>query len=88
MLTAIPYDVILMDIQMPNLDGLETTRHIRKNSVYQPIIIAMTANAMAEDKEACMEAGMDDYMSKPINLQELVVLLEKTAMDVANLKEH
>ncbi len=64
---------------MPELDGLETTRSIRRGHNDQPIIIAMTANAMAEDKEACLNAGMDDYVSKPIRLDELVKLLERWA---------
>jgi len=73
------YDVILMDIQMPEMDGLEATRHIRKNGTVQPYIIAMTANAMAEDKEICMEAGMNNYLSKPMKLAELVIVLEEAA---------
>jgi signal transduction histidine kinase/ligand-binding sensor domain-containing protein/DNA-binding response OmpR family regulator len=71
------YDVILMDIQMPDMDGLEATRYIRKNIAIQPIIIAMTANAMVEDKEACAQAGMDDYLSKPMKLAEIISMLEK-----------
>ena len=68
-----PYDVILMDIQMPEMDGLEATASIRKmDGIDQPYIIAMTANAMPEDREACIRAGMNDYLSKPMKLQELV----------------
>lgn len=65
------YDVILMDIQMPVMDGLEATKFIRQ--IYGPnrLIMAMTANAMMEDKEKCFEAGMDDYISKPIILKLL-----------------
>ncbi|MBL4675987.1 MAG: response regulator [Mucilaginibacter sp.] len=66
------YNLILMDVQMPEMDGLEATRFIRKNMEYQPIIVAMTANAMAEDKEECLAAGMDAYLSKPLKLQELM----------------
>jgi signal transduction histidine kinase/CheY-like chemotaxis protein/ligand-binding sensor domain-containing protein len=77
MLLKEPYEVILMDIQMPIMDGLAATRKIREEFSTQPIIVAMTANAMIEDKEACFKAGMDEYMSKPINLPELVALLEK-----------
>lgn len=73
------YDIILMDVQMPEMDGLETTRVIRQQSNHQPVIIAITANAMQEDKEACTEAGMDDYISKPIQLEKLVLVLEKWA---------
>ena len=62
---------------MPVVDGLEATRFIRKNLVEQPIIVAMTANALAGDKEMCIEAGMDDYISKPIKLEWLVKIVEK-----------
>ncbi|WP_207532893.1 hybrid sensor histidine kinase/response regulator [Desertivirga arenae] len=70
------YEIILMDVQMPELDGLETTRLIRKNFIRQPQIVAMTANAMVEDREECLKAGMDHYISKPIKLQELISYLE------------
>ncbi|MFZ5903137.1 MAG: GAF domain-containing protein [Chloroflexota bacterium] len=69
------YDVILMDVQMPDMDGLDATRAIRKKNVKQPYIIAMTANAMQGDREMCIEAGMDDYISKPIRMNELVAAL-------------
>ena len=66
------YDVILMDVQMPEMDGLEATRMIRSNFLNQPQIIAMTANAMVEDKEDCFRAGMDHYISKPLQLTLLM----------------
>jgi signal transduction histidine kinase/CheY-like chemotaxis protein len=66
------YDIIFMDVQMPEMDGLEASRYIRQCKVKQPIIIAMTANALPEDREACMQAGMNDYISKPIDIEILV----------------
>jgi signal transduction histidine kinase/DNA-binding response OmpR family regulator/ligand-binding sensor domain-containing protein len=73
------YDIILMDVQMPEMDGLEASRYIRQSNVKQPVIIAMTANALPEDREACLQAGMNDYISKPINLEILVQKLKETA---------
>jgi CheY-like chemotaxis protein len=74
------YDIILMDVQMPEMDGLEATRMIRTCLEVQPIIIAMTANVMQGDRDACMQSGMDDYMSKPIELKELLSHLEKWSL--------
>jgi len=72
------FHLILMDVQMPGLDGLATTVRIRSSKdLVQPVIIALTASAMKEDKDACMVAGMDDHISKPINIPELVALLER-----------
>jgi CheY-like chemotaxis protein len=73
-----PYDVILMDVQMPEMDGLETTRLIRAQwtAEQQPYIIAMTAHALTGDYEKCLAAGMDNYVSKPIRLEKLVAALE------------
>ncbi len=72
------YDLIFMDVQMPEMDGLEATRVIRKLLKHNsPMIIAMTANAMPEDREKCLEAGMDDYLSKPFKPRELQQILEK-----------
>src|SRR5690606_1819676 len=72
------YDFILMDVQMPVMDGLEATREIRKSNIkQQPAIIAVTANAMQGDREICLDAGMDDYISKPIKLEEIVSVLTK-----------
>lgn len=73
------YDVVLMDVQMPELDGLEATRRIcaRWPMGERPHIIAMTANAMQGDRELCLQAGMDDYITKPIRMDALVGALSK-----------
>ena len=72
------YDCILMDMQMPEMDGYEATRTLRKKSQFKKLpIIAMTANAMAGDREKCLEAGMNDHVSKPINIKELFDALIK-----------
>jgi len=75
------YDVVLMDVQMPELDGLEATRRIRtlRSAGTNPYIVAVTANAMADDRAACLAAGMDDYVSKPIRVEELVEALSRAA---------
>jgi CheY-like chemotaxis protein len=73
------YDVVLMDVQMPELDGLEASQRIceRWAADFRPRIIAMTANAMPEDREACFAAGMDDYVVKPIRPDELAQALSR-----------
>jgi CheY-like chemotaxis protein len=71
-----PYDLILMDVQMPEMDGLEATRQVRQRwPGGSPHIIAMTANAMEGDRQACLDAGMNDYLAKPIRVEELVAAL-------------
>jgi signal transduction histidine kinase/CheY-like chemotaxis protein/HPt (histidine-containing phosphotransfer) domain-containing protein len=74
------YDVVLMDVQMPEMDGLEATRTLRSDlpEDRQPHVIAMTANAMQGDREMCLAAGMDDYVSKPIRVDELVQALNRS----------
>jgi len=73
------FDIIFMDIQMPAMDGYEATRHIceKFDKKSRPRIIAITANAMQDDKDKCMEAGMDDYLTKPIRKDDISALLEK-----------
>jgi len=69
------YDVVLMDVQMPGMDGLETTKAIRKRWPDGPRIIAMTAAAFKSDREMCLDAGMDDYIRKPVRIEELAKAL-------------
>jgi PAS domain S-box-containing protein len=71
------YDLILMDMQMPEMDGITTTQIIRQSSQPQPHIVALTANALEEDRVKCLEAGMDDFMTKPIPMKLLKQLIEK-----------
>lgn len=77
------FDLILMDMQMPEMDGLEATRYIRKNAEIQPIIIALTANTMQGDLEECLNAGMNDYISKPVRIEELTNKLQKWSTVIA-----
>ncbi|MGB5967978.1 MAG: DUF3365 domain-containing protein [Spirulinaceae cyanobacterium] len=80
------YDVILMDVQMPEMDGLTAAEHIclQWNPHSRPYIIAMTANAMQGDRERCLRAGMDNYISKPISLKELTRALNEYKPEIAN----
>jgi signal transduction histidine kinase/CheY-like chemotaxis protein/ligand-binding sensor domain-containing protein len=77
------FDLILMDVQMPEMDGLEATRYIRENYKRQPVIIAMTANAMVEDREECIRAGMNNYIAKPLKIETLITMLRETDFPVA-----
>ena len=72
------FDVILMDVQMPELGGLEATARIRSTfpAFHQPHIIALTANAMSEDMQACLNAGMNDYVPKPVRVPDLIRALQ------------
>jgi CheY-like chemotaxis protein len=79
------FDLILMDLQMPLMDGLEATKHIRekeKSSSEHIPIIAMTAHALKGDKDRCLNAGMDDYIAKPIKTDELFVKIRRFASDI------
>ncbi|MCH9030550.1 MAG: response regulator, partial [Bacteroidetes bacterium] len=74
-----PYDLIFIDVHMPEMDGLEATRRIcdKYNKDNRPLLVAMTADAMPGDKEKCIEAGMDDYICKPVKIPELEKALKK-----------
>ncbi len=78
------YDIVLMDVQMPEMDGLQATRRIRKEwpGDSGPRIVALTANAFKSDREQCLQAGMDAYLSKPIQIRELLAALEECSIQV------
>ncbi|MDQ6843213.1 MAG: response regulator [Bacteroidota bacterium] len=82
------YDLILMDVQMPEMDGLEATKMIRLCLQIQPVIIAMTANAMQGDRDECIQSGMNDYISKPVELNVLLNMLEKWALLIKEKKQN
>lgn len=84
------YDVVLMDVQMPEMDGLEATRRIRKlaNEVTQPLIYAMTAAASELDNEVCIAAGMDGFIRKPVKVSELIEALEEANKTIAQRNKH
>ena len=73
------HTVILMDIRMPKMDGFETTQAIRQMAIEQPFIIAMTANAMSSDRDECLNNGMNEYIPKPISLNEVISKLKLAA---------
>ena len=81
------YAAVLMDCQMPELDGFETTRRIRDIEGLRTMpIIAITANALSGDQEKCLAAGMDDYLTKPIRYEALMKALEKWTRDTASAR--
>jgi CheY-like chemotaxis protein len=84
-LERIPYDVVLMDCQMPDMDGYEATRWIRQreqeNRLPRLKVVAMTASAMQGDREKCLAAGMDDFVTKPVRIEELETMLERIQAD-------
>ncbi|WP_421875833.1 response regulator [Marinoscillum sp.] len=71
------HDLILMDVQMPGKNGIEATMEIRKSKPDKPIIIALTASALGEDKNQCLQAGMNDYLTKPIAKDQLEMMMQK-----------
>lgn len=83
------YDLVFMDLLMPEMDGLEATKHIQEldSNKIKPKIIAMTANSMLGDRELCIDAGMDDYINKPIRIDELETALEKWLVIISEEKE-
>jgi PAS domain S-box-containing protein len=93
LLDKIPYDLIFMDCQMPILDGLEATKEIRRRPVssfakhQQPVVIAITANAMKEDQKICLDAGMDDYLSKPVAKDKLAAMLELWSQKILKIQK-
>ena len=74
-----PYDIVFMDVQMPEMDGLEATRRIVNSRMLEerPRIVALTADAMSEDRQKCIDAGMDDYLSKPVHLDDVAAILNQ-----------
>ncbi len=88
-LTQQTYDLIFMDVQMPEMDGLEAAWHIVHKMALnpRPPIIAMTANAMQGDRERCLEAGMDDYITKPVQIQQIKEMIEKWGRSDQQLSE-
>ncbi len=82
------YDIVLMDINMPEMDGLVATEKIRaRGDFLQPHIIAMTANAMYEDRKRCLDAGMNDYISKPIRISELSAALQRVQVSLSTIDD-
>jgi len=81
------YNVILMDVRMPEMGGFETTQVIRRMIIEQPYIIAMTANAMPSDREDCLNIGMNDYVAKPMKMAEIIKTLKNAAAYITEKSE-
>jgi signal transduction histidine kinase/CheY-like chemotaxis protein len=82
-----PFDLIFMDIQMPEMDGLEATRQIRRGRGKQPVIIAMTANTTRKDRDDCLTEGMNDFLSKPVHLDELIRMMENWGQTINGARQ-
>lgn len=82
------YNVILMDIRMPEMDGIESTQAIRQMAIAQPYIIAMTANGMSNDKLECLQNGMNDYVAKPLSTEEVIKSLKNGYTYIAHKKNN
>ncbi len=82
------FDIIIMDIQLPGLDGIEATRRIRegrhKAEMQLPVVIALTAHAMRDDREKILSCGLDDYISKPVDLYDLLKVIQKHTPDASS----
>jgi CheY-like chemotaxis protein len=85
MLAEQEFDVVMMDVQMPVMDGLEATQAIRERYAAAPVIIALTADAQEEDRQRCLAAGMNDYISKPLQIDKLIELLKKWSKRPINI---
>ena len=75
------YDVIFMDMQMPKMDGLTATKQIRQDCCQQPWIVALTANALPEDRQLCLDVGMNDFITKPIQIEDIVNIFDRYNSD-------